>query len=247
MSRNYSKHHVYLLPYMVRKTGVEVLIGKKFCYNKRDGYIQNNLGQIVMLGGNTKGGLTNDQLIKEGVREFVEESGNHVNLKHTHLKRYTQFSIVYYRISTESEYKRLQVNRSTEKKYKELDKLKWLHLKYIIYLFNSKNGKNRPCYGEDVDKLIVKYIGEWKKYNWKMLYKRRFMEWVKKKDIKITDKDFYDIKHNQSKAKFYKHFYFYLKELIDEKSSTDWFYKGAKNLMKNFTRIEDSIARKNKK
>ena len=161
-------HHCYLIPYTIRNNRIYVLIGRKLCYSSKDGFIHNNPGQLVFIGGHCKKSKNDDKLIKSSIIEFVEETGNYINKNNIALKRYNDFSVSFYRISSEREYNFFKnISSRAHEKYKELKDLHWVNIDKSIEIMEPKNKKNLPC-SNKLNSTIHQYIKDWSKNNWQL-------------------------------------------------------------------------------
>lgn len=245
-------YHCYLLPYIIKQGKIFVLIGKKLCYSSKDGFIHNNAGQWVFIGGGCNKTLRNDKLIKSAIREFVEETGHYVNFDNTYLKRYNDFSVTFYKVQTDKEYiKYSKLNPNRKDKWKELEKVKWVTLNKAIKLMKPKNELNQPC-SNKLDNTVKKYIKDWilkenkKDKKWILKNELKFFKTSLEKNKKILSNKEYsdildDIKKNKKNSKYYDSLFKHIKKTFLKKSYTDWFYKMAKFLKKNIEKIDNQI------
>ena len=89
-------YHCYVIPFTFVNGKLEILIAKKLCFNKKDGWIHNNAGQYVFLGGHCRNTSEKD-VYDSSMKEFQEESGNQMQHKrNTVLKRWNDFSALFY-------------------------------------------------------------------------------------------------------------------------------------------------------
>ena len=245
-------YHCYLLPYIIYDKKIYVLIGKKLCYSSKDGFIHNNPGQFVFIGGGCNKSPRDDKIIKSAIREFVEETGNYVNINNTYLKRYIDFSVTFYKVSTDKEYNIYsKLNPNKKDKWAEIKSMKWVTLKKAIKLMNPKNDLNQPC-NNKLDIYIKRYIKDWRTNNWESKNELKFFKKYLEKNKKILSVKEYnkilnDIRKNGKKSIYYEKLFNYLNEKIFQKKSyTDWYYKMAIFLKKNIDKIDNQI-NKNKK
>ena len=144
----------YFLPFYFSQKETEVLLASKKTFNENDGYMHNNPGQIVIVGGGGKGE-------KNAIREFNEETGNTViprNIVFNMTKK--KFSVSYYHVKTAEEYDKLKkITLSKDALNKELDNLKWYSIKEAAYIFNREDA-NLPGSqaGKSIDALVKDYL-----------------------------------------------------------------------------------------
>jgi len=232
-------HHCYLIPYTRINGKLEVLIGKKLFYSSRDGFIHNNPGQYVFVGGHCKKNESDDKLIDSSIREFVEETGNYVDKKNTFLEKYSKFLVTFYHVMEHREYKQFKVltKKAIQGKHKELSSVKWVPIKDAIYLMNFKN--NLPFDGK-LNLIIPKYINEWKD-------KRSFKneKWLLTAELQDFDSriDKEEIRKNLKKSKNYKKLVEHIKEYVTNRSYIDWFATSIKFLKNNIEKIDYRISK----
>lgn len=238
-------YHCYLIPYMIFKNKIYILVGRKLCYSSKDGFIHNNPGQFVFIGGHCRKNKDDDKLIKSAIREFVEETGNYVNKKHMHLYRHKDYSVTFYKVVSNSDYVRYsKLNKKHIEKYKEISSLKWITLDNALKLMNPKNKLNK--HGINVDK----YIMDWRNKDWKLTKElHTFRKYLSKKLNRKVAFDEYnqiinDIKMNGKKSRYYTHLKNNLEKYIKEKSYIDWFHDMGKRLQTNFNKIDAAIIQK---
>jgi hypothetical protein len=240
-------YHCYLLPYIKYNEKILVLIGKKLCYSSKDGFIHNNPGQWVFIGGGCNKSQKDEKLVKSAIREFVEETGNYVNKSNTYLKKYNDFSVTYYQVITNKEYHIYErLNPNKKDKWKEIKELKWVSIEEAIKLMDNKTNLNRPC-NNKLPQYIANYIQDWSKKNWtaKNEFKgfKRFLEGRMKTQLSVVqyNKIVEEIRANTVKSKNYKKLYDYMIKYFNKKSYTDWYYKMIINLNKNIDKINKNI------
>ena len=223
--------HSYLLPYFINyKDGVvKVLLGKKKLFNKKDGYIHNNPGQIVIIGGGSfRKTLIGKKL--DALKEFKEETGHQLNIENiTNVYEGRKYSISYYRVKNKKEYNKLCKLKSKEY-YKEIDKIFWVPIKKAKFIFSDIK-HNKPC-GGNIHKCIKEYISYSDKWNiCKMneykgldLYLRHFTSFKIHSLVPLLKKKI------NKKNKLYKYVKNHLYNYINQRSYIDWFEKGIEKL-----------------
>lgn len=216
------KYHCYIVPYFLTKNKIKVLIGKKLTYSKKDGYIHNNPGQFVYIGGGCRK-KDKQKLLLTTLREFKEETGHSPKQYHNfNLRLFNDYSVLFYKVDKKHYelFKKIDKIRY-DKKYKEIKYIKWVDIEKVFDIFNPKLNNNIPF--NSIDKYIQTCINKKIKIN----------SFIKK--YKITDYKYFDIL-NQMKNKdniYYKIFHDYIKNIIIKKSQYNWYYNITKYLMKN--------------
>lgn len=224
-------YHCYIVPFTYVNGGLEILIAKKLCYNKKDGWIHNNPGQYVFFGGHCRN--TSEQDVYESsMKEFEEESGNQMkNKRNTILKRWDDFSSLFYEVESKEEYRRFSKLQS-KSPWKEIDHVKWVGVKDAFRIMNPMETRynNKICYG-NVRNFVEEYMYQFKESNMKLkeFYIEHLKRYVHKNTgKKINNKDYDDMikdiiqKHKRSKHyKIVADFFFMF---IRKKIKTDWFF-----------------------
>ena len=240
-------HHCYLIPYIKKNGRIFVLIGKKLCYSSKDGFVHNNAGQWVFIGGGCNKSQKDDKLIKSAIREFVEETGNYVNKNNTFLKKYEDFSVTYYRVSTAKEYNIYKsLNPNKKDKWKEIRHLEWVDIDYAIKLMDPKIKNNEPC-NNNLEKSVHQYIKDWSSKKWILKSElknfKRFLEGRLRTRLSKKDYEYIreEIRRNLKKNKNYKLMFDHMMKVFKNRSYTDWYHTQAKNLKKNIEKIDREI------
>ena len=229
--------HCYLLPYFEKRNSIEVLLGTKKCFSNKDGFIHNNPGQIVIIGGGGNGG-SRDAKIYSALREFQEETGHRLNyskVRHVMEPMGKKYSISFYKVDTKQEYMKLK-QLNAEDKFKEIVKVQWFPIKNAAHIF-SNYLNNQPCYGK-MSQCIHDYISRlnvWKEVReiqnmaefggfQKFLFKHHQFTKVSLPEI------FGSVVNEQRNSRFYSQIYSYLEQYIQKRSYIDWFSSGINNL-----------------
>lgn len=240
-------YHCYLIPYILKNDKICVLIGKKLCYSSKDGWIHNNPGQFVFIGGGCKNHKRDDKVIKSSIREFNEETGNYINPNNIFLKRYNDFSVSFYRVSSQKEYNFFKtLNVKAHERHKELLEIKWVPIDKSIFLMDNKNKKNLPCYNK-LNQTVHKYIKDWSDKNWQLKKELRgFKHFLEKKwrtdlyyNQYINIKE--EIRYNLKRSENYTLLYDYLIKEFNKRSHTDWYLKSILYLQNHISSIDKSI------
>lgn len=240
-------YHCYLVPYIKKNGKIFVLIGKKLCYSSKDGFVHNNAGQWVFLGGGCNRSKKDDKLIKSAIREFVEETGNYVNKNNTYLKKYEEFSVTYYRVSTTKEYNIYKtLNPNKKDKWKEIKKLQWVDIDYAIKLMDPKIKNNEPC-NNKFEQSVHQYIKDWSSKRWILKSElknfKRFLEGRLRTRLSKKNYEYIreEIRKNLKRSKNYRLMFDHMIKVFKKRAYTDWFHTQAKNLKKNIEKIDKEI------
>ena len=245
-------YHCYLIPYTIRNKKIYVLIGRKLCYSSKDGFIHNNPGQLVFIGGHCKKSPKDDKLISSSIREFVEETGPYIIKNNIALKRYNEFAVSFYRISGEREYNFFKnISSKAHQKYKELKDLHWVSLDKSIEIMEPKNKqiypkKNSPC-SNKLNSTVHQYIKDWSKNNWQLKVEMKNFKIYAEGKLKtrLSPSQVYNLKEeirkNLRKSQYYNLLVNYFIKEFDKRSYTDWYAKSAVHLSKNINKINNYI------
>ena len=240
-------HHCYLIPYSIINGKIFVLIGKKLCYSSKDGFLHNNPGQWVFIGGGCKKSQDDEKIIKSAIREFVEETGNYVNRNNMILKKYNEFAVSFYRVSTDKEYKKFaKLNPNKDEKYKEIKQLKWIPINDAIKLMDPKSKMNGAC-DNKLEASVHQYIKDWSKNNWQLKSEmknfKRFLEGRLNTRLSYpqyqngTEEIRQNLKRSQNYNLLYDHF---IKE-FNKRAYTDWYLTMVKYLKSHLKSIDNTI------
>ena len=221
-----------------------VLIGQKKSYSKKDGFIHNNPGQWVFIGGHCKKSASDDKLINSSIREFVEETGHYINKKNIVLKRFRDFSVSYYKVYNDLEYNLFKTKKQSQGLdlvHVELDELKWTPIEKTLDMMNPGTTLNIPRNN------VNNYLSDWKKNNWKLKSELRFFKnklentW----NTKLTNIEYNnivnEIKYNLRRSKNYRILFDFLTKYFAKRSYTDWYYEMSIHLYKNIDSIENKL------
>ena len=245
-------YHCYLIPYTIRNKKIYVLIGRKLCYSHKDGFIHNNPGQLVFIGGHCKKSPKDDKLISSSIREFVEETGHYIIKNNIALKRYNDFAVSFYRISGEREYNFFKnISSKAHEKYKELKDLHWISINKAIEIMEPKNKdiypiKNSPC-SNKLNSSVHQYIKDWSRNNWdSKVEMKNFKKYAEGKlRTHLSPSQLYNLKEeirkNLRKSQYYNLLVNYLIKEFNKRSYTDWYAKSAVHLAKNINKINNYI------
>jgi len=240
-------YHCYLIPYSISNGTIYVLIGKKLCYSSKDGFIHNNPGQWVFIGGGCKKSQNDEKIIKSSIREFVEETGNYVNRSNMLLKRYEEFAVSFYRVTSNREYQIFsKLNPNKEEKYKEIRQLKWVPINDAIKLMDPKSRMNGPC-DNKLELSIHKYIKDWSTNNWQLKAElknfKRFLEGRLR--TRLTPQQYRsgteEIRQNLKRSENYNLMFDHLMKEFNKRAYTDWYMKMAKYLKSHLKSIDNTI------
>jgi hypothetical protein len=216
------KYHCYIVPFYMKKNMIKVLIGKKLTYNKKDGYIHNNPGQFVYIGGGCKK-KDKDRLILTSLREFKEETGHSTNQYHNfNLKVFEDYSVLFYKVDKRHYNLYKKINKiEYDQKYKEIQYIQWVDIEKVSNIFNPKLNNNIPF--TSIDKYIQTCINR----------KIKIDSFIKR--YKMTEYRYFEIlrEMNNRDSIYYKIFYDYIKKVIIKKSCYNWYYNITSYLKKN--------------
>lgn len=243
-NNKYIKEHTYIIPYYKINNKIFILVGTKKIFGNIDGFIHNNAGQRVLIGGH----LDKNQMKKKNIiKEFNEETGYKIDIEKLNIiiktKYYTTFS---YKCSKKEfeKFKTLNLNNEKNKghkKYIELTNLKWIDINNVendIEKYNYNVIKNFNKYVNMYIKNLLKNI---KKDNNKWFPKtelkyfinsqRKRYLYLKDKSPKEILKDTY-IKLNDNNYMYKKNIINKMKENLLEtfkkRSFFDWFIESIK-------------------
>lgn len=246
-----NKFHCYIVPYFIdEKNNIQVLIGKKLAYSSKDGFIHNNPGQYVFIGGGCS--KRKDKLIKSTFREFNEETGHKLNnYKSLHLKVFKEYSVVYYKVNKKYYNILKKINEKKVDKHKELKYVKWINLNYCLKLMDEDFKKNLS-FGLKSKDDIHNYINDYINKKWVLTTElKKFKNYINKCMGSITNKQYNfileDIKKNNIKSQYYNLLYNHLKKFIKGKSYVDWYYYMTVYLKTNLNKINKEIKDNKKK
>lgn len=224
-------YHCYIVPFTFVNRRLEILIAKKTCFNKRDGWIQNNPGQYVFFGGHCRNTSARD-VYESSFKEFEEESGNQLqDRRSTILKRWDDYSTLFYEVESKEEYRKFGKLRS-KSQYKEMASVKWISSSEAFKIMDpGKVRYNNPvCYG-NVRKFVSEYMYSMKKNNPKM--REHYIIKIKRHIYQNTgeriNEERYneimkDIRQKQKRSKYYEIVADFFFMFIRKKIKTDWFY-----------------------
>lgn len=215
------KYHCYILPYITINNDTFVLLGKKKFYGNSDGFIHNNPGQQVVIGGNCKKN-TQEKILKAMKREFVEETGHYLKMEKIKPSFENDYAVGYYPVS-EGEYKKFsKINfKKSDKKYVELTDVKWMKIGDALKAMSN----NHPNFN------TTEYLTKWKTNNWSLRSELSGF----KKNMKPSERDalLNNIKQDLKKHRLYPELVNYLKRYIKKRSYVDWFVNILKHIPKN--------------
>ena len=215
--------HTYCLPYYINKNETFVLMGIKKTYNKNQGYIHSNPGQLVLIGGNLK---KNTSFAENVQIEFKEETGHKLDMKKIYIdpNYNTYFVTAYYKCSS-YEFKNFDKLINKEERFPEMNKLCWISLDKVIEImvnFNKNIVKN-------IDKLSLEYTNQFKNKKWNLSLEINELIWFIRKKEKLNHniKNKYIVEnyiHNKLNNKdFFNKVNMIVFKYISKNSKYDWF------------------------
>ena len=237
-----------MLPYSKTKNNTYVLVGRKKCYNRKDGYIQNNPGQFVIIGGGCRKDLPDIRKIMAAKREMREETGHLISsVDKIMLIKRKDYSYVFYKVSSPNEYSRLKsINHNNrDEKFVEINEIRWVPLDKALIMMDYKNKKNLPCSGK-LEITIKQYIEDWSHNNWRV-NERKIKPYFKKAlNRNITPDEFNNIISNLrikiEQSEFYDIFFNYWYHTFMKKSMVDWYLEMLLTLKNNINDIDKKLS-----
>ena len=224
-------YHCYIVPFTFVNGQLEILIAKKLCFNKEDGWIHNNPGQYVFFGGHCRNTSERD-VYESSLKEFEEESGNQLqNKRNTVLKRWDDFSTLFYQVESKDEYRKFSKLRS-KSPWKEIDHAKWVGAREAFKIMNPRETRynNKICYG-NVRNFVEEYMKHFKvsKMQLRDHYAVKVKRHIKQKTGRnLSDREFADvikdIAQKQTRSKYYEPVADFFFMFIRKKIKTDWFH-----------------------
>jgi len=257
--------HIYLLPFRVVNNDIKVLLGKKLCYSTKDGWVHNNPGQYVIIGGGcgvdkrTRRNIqVSDQLstlIESSTREFVEETGNKVHEDRIFVQRFKQhgnYAISFYRVDSDQEYNKFTKVSKETGHFAELDHTKWFSINNALKLFEENNKINQPCNNKDLNTVAGEYIRDLYNKQWPVNVSNefasnfnKFLRKARMNPYSINDIEYVinDILRNYNNSSYYNLYFDFIKYYINKKASIDWYYHGLVFLQTKYSTVNESINR----
>lgn len=232
------KTHAYVLPYHIRNGTKYGLLGKKTCFNCNDGFIHNNPGQWVIVGG-----YSQEHSLHSALTHFEEESGHRLESKNvTHLITDADYVIAFCLITDDVQIVDLteieDKNPNYNNKKKQITDLKWFEMSEIRTLFKEPCKFNPVCGGytsyEAFKYLqVMRRIKKIPKYEFQHFQKfvatNNKKQWFsRKRSPPILDLT--DIIQNRN-TKNDKIVIKYIEEYFYSRSFTDWFFSGISSFM----------------
>ena len=220
----------YIVPFIRFEDTIQLLLGHKKCFSKHDGFIHNNPGQTVFVGGGCKSALK-EKRIRGAFREFREETGhvlNNVECIHTivHNKKYT---IIFYEVNDMKVYGEIStLSDERDLESKELDYVMWVDIEEAKNLFF--NEENNRVFHNKRNSNIIRYMESLKEY--KNIEKMKEFKHLKRtedeKKIILND-----ITYNTISSKYFDEVFHALVKHINSKAYIDWFSNGLEVFIKN--------------
>lgn len=244
--------HCYLLPYHIDKKGdVYVLLGRKNVFSTQDGFIHNNPGQVVIIGGGcgkqVNRNIRVDKTKYASIREFVEETGLDVVFNEIKLHKQTKnFEAFFYKIDNMEKYKKINSrSREFNSEHRELNNVEWHKLENAIELMDPKNNFNPPGFGYND---ISNYLLLWKRNKWGLdfllptffKYIQRNERFLRGYENSVLD----DLFAYGGKSKYFHLFADFLAEFVKKRSYIDWYHESLQFLQSKEGRKLKSPPRK---
>ena len=252
-------HHCYILPYYIgANKKIQVLLGKKHTVSKELGYIHNNPGQLVVVGGgcgNAANRHVKNKTRNAAMREFTEETGLDVNVDDiTGGYKARNYDVFYLKIHKKTDY--MFMNRrhpSFDTHFIELKSIKWYDFSEAKRLMSSNNNFTDFTVGD-----IKKFVKDWRTNTWNMdehiknLYNFSWQSYNKeiryarkqgatktqidnlKKEQMYLDKNIgdnmYERNIDELSFEIYVEYFF---SIIEKRSQVDWFVEILNDLKNN--------------
>lgn len=224
-------YHCYLLPYYKTNKRLYVLLGLKKCFSSMDGFIHNNPGQYVVIGGHCSKSSDKTKLMKSSIREFSEETGHQVI--QTNLKTYIRkdYTISYYLVDTRSEFDNLnKINKKSnyfDPAHTELNSVKWFRFEEAKKIMEPSLMNNLPCGG--LSKMSEDYLKH--AFNgsvkWGAKELQKIMNLIKRRtpELSRTDLDIIlrDLIRKNKKSSYFMIYNTAFNDYVMKRSYIDWY------------------------
>ena len=217
--------HTYCIPYYINKITNEtfVLMGIKKKYNKKQGFIHSNPGQLVLIGGNLKKHISFEQNIQI---EFEEETGHKLDMKKIYIDPdYTvNYATAYYNCNS-YEFENFDKLMNKEERFPEMDKLTWISLDKVIPIMINFN-KNVI---DNIDKFSLEYTNQFKNQKWNLSVEINELIWSirSEKNLNKSVKNKFIVEHyihnNLKNRFFFNKVNDVVFKYITKNSKYDWF------------------------
>jgi hypothetical protein len=215
-----------MLPYIVKNNRTLVLLGKKKSFSTKDGYIHNNPGQIIAMGGNCKKSSP-EKIVKSIKREFVEETGHYADANKIKLVMQKDYAVGFYKV-TPAEFESFsKINKSkADEKYIEIDYTLWVDLSKALNIMKANT---------KIDFAVDKYLKMWQEKNWTM--KSELKAFKNKMNRGDRDRLLTDLRRNLKSHSQYPALREYILRYVKKRSYVDWYVEMLKNIPNDMPRI----------
>jgi len=219
-------YHCYILPYIIKNSRTLVLLGKKKSFSTKDGYIHNNPGQIVAMGGNCKK-ASPEKVIKSIKREFVEETGHYADANKIKLVMQKDYAVGFYKVTQEEYVAFSKINKlKADEKYIEIEYTMWVDLPKAL---NIMKANTKMVFGVD------KYLKMWQEKNWSM--KSELKAFKNKMNRSDRDRLLTDLRLNLKSHAQYPNLREYMLRYVKKRSYVDWYVEMINNIPNDMPRI----------
>jgi len=223
------KLHVYCLPYWVDENGsYEVLLGKKKVFSSVDGFILNNPGQYVIVGG--KHEKEHQTFKNTAVLEFAEETGIVINKDDLDKRvlRTKNFYVYFYQVKNKDKFSHINKNSEEfDRRYQELQTLEWFYIEDAMTLMRNEFNENIVIDNKQGIDTFNKFLDLVKTKKLRIGYIMRYLKKLNYNNVYILE----DIHYHGANTKYYNEFKGLFFKILKEHSYTDWFQQGCEFLM----------------
>ena len=232
--------HTYIIPYCIHANKkVEVLLARKKTFNRKDGFIHNNPGQLVFVGGYAN---PNTALL-DTMRNFEKETGFKIkDLNNVHrIVKTPKYTIFAYRLDSPRPF-----DRNTGYHRKQIQYLRWVDIDTARLLLSNGFELNPPCNG-DVRNTAKDYLNSMYQFPKIPEYEfYGFQAHLAQYDIYITNQEKFHIlecfMEKDEVIDFIPHSMFdkvlqYIELYMFKRSKIDWFACGIQTLCNNLRSI----------
>jgi len=238
--------HTYIIPYYKNNNEIYVLIAEKKKYSRKDGFLHNNAGQYILIGGHLE---KNMNVVENMIKEFHEETGHNLNYNKVKL---LDIDNKYFFVGTYNcnfnEYNTFKDLNEKQYKFRELNNIFWVNLNKVknILINHNKNINSKILSHEYYDSLRKNLLYMSDKNKYKYIYENdkidlnKIKKWYPTKELnslikkykkdnksnkEILNKFLYPrIINNDKKIK--NEIIYTLNKYITKNGQYDWFVEG---------------------
>ena len=243
--------HTYIIPYYKNNNEIYVLIAEKKKYSRKDGFLHNNAGQYILIGGHLE---KNMNVVENMIKEFHEETGHNLNYNKVKL---LDIDNKYFFVGTYNcnfnEYNTFKDLNEKQYKFRELNNIFWVNLNKVknILINHNKNINSKILSHEYYDSLRKNLLYMSDKNKYKYIYENdkidlnKIKKWYPTKELnslikknkknyksnkEVLDKLFYPkIINNDKKIK--NEIIYIINYYITKNGQYDWFVEGLDNFI----------------